>query len=357
MPEFLQTRRHAAQSRAGRAQPVRRHGHAAPARGAVRRLRGGADARTPARSRRGGDGGARAGRGRVLIAGIDEAGRGPLAGPVFAAAVILDPARRIRGLRDSKVLTARAARGARASRSARTRSRGRSPPPTSPRSTRSTSCRRRCSRCAAPSRRCRSCRSRRSSTATSARGSRARCYAIVKGDRDVASISAASILAKTARDALLIELDVLYPNYGFAQNKGYGTPEHLAALERHGPCAIHRQDVRAGGADQPAVLGSSAASAGRLRDPSVLTGARRPSGSLRPHRASAIRAMMVPVRCHGRGGSDGGGTGRRGIASSSRFHCRVGADVRPANRPPWHSGIHLAQTPSQGEVGSDSTFG
>ena len=66
-------------------------------------------------------------------------------------------------------------------------------------------------------------------------------YAIVKGDRDVASISAASILAKTARDALLIELDVLYPQYGFAQNKGYGTPEHLAALERHGPCAIHRR--------------------------------------------------------------------------------------------------------------------
>ena len=56
-------------------------------------------------------------------------------------------------------------------------------------------------------------------------------HAIVKGDRDVASISAASILAKTARDALLIELDALYPDYGFAQNKGYGTPEHLAALD------------------------------------------------------------------------------------------------------------------------------
>jgi len=66
-------------------------------------------------------------------------------------------------------------------------------------------------------------------------------YAIVKGDRDVASISAASILAKTARDALLVELDVQYPEYGFANNKGYGTPEHLAALDRHGPCAIHRR--------------------------------------------------------------------------------------------------------------------
>ena len=57
--------------------------------------------------------------------------------------------------------------------------------------------------------------------------------AIVKGDRDVAAISAASILAKTARDALLVELDALYPLYGFAQHKGYGTPEHLAALDRH----------------------------------------------------------------------------------------------------------------------------
>ena len=66
-------------------------------------------------------------------------------------------------------------------------------------------------------------------------------YAIVKGDRDVAAISAASILAKTARDALLMRLDVVYPDYGFAHNKGYGTPEHLAALDRHGPCAIHRR--------------------------------------------------------------------------------------------------------------------
>jgi ribonuclease HII len=65
--------------------------------------------------------------------------------------------------------------------------------------------------------------------------------AIVKGDRDVAAISAASILAKTARDAVLRELHMLYPLYGFAQNKGYGTPEHLAALAQHGPCAAHRR--------------------------------------------------------------------------------------------------------------------
>ncbi len=56
--------------------------------------------------------------------------------------------------------------------------------------------------------------------------------AIVKGDRDVAVIAAASILAKTARDALLVALDREYPQYGFARHKGYGTPEHLAALRR-----------------------------------------------------------------------------------------------------------------------------
>ena len=65
--------------------------------------------------------------------------------------------------------------------------------------------------------------------------------AIVKGDRDVAAISAASILAKTVRDALLVELDAVYPVYGFAQHKGYPTPEHLEALARHGPCAVHRR--------------------------------------------------------------------------------------------------------------------
>src|SRR6185369_743059 len=65
--------------------------------------------------------------------------------------------------------------------------------------------------------------------------------AIVGGDRDIAAISAASILAKTSRDLLLVELDRQYPDYGFAQHKGYATPEHLAALARHGPCPAHRR--------------------------------------------------------------------------------------------------------------------
>jgi ribonuclease HII len=65
--------------------------------------------------------------------------------------------------------------------------------------------------------------------------------AIVDGDRLVAAIAAASILAKTTRDALLVELDRNYPLYGFARHKGYSTPEHLEALATHGPCPAHRR--------------------------------------------------------------------------------------------------------------------
>jgi ribonuclease HII len=65
--------------------------------------------------------------------------------------------------------------------------------------------------------------------------------AIVKGDRLVPAISAASILAKTARDEEMISLDALFPGYGFARHKGYPTAEHLAALRALGPCEIHRR--------------------------------------------------------------------------------------------------------------------
>ena len=176
----------------------------------------------------------------LLIAGIDEAGRGPLAGPVVAAAVILDPQRPIDGLRDSKLLTARAR-----------------------------------TRLAAEIRvnalawavaeagvgeidelnilQATLLAMRRAVAALEVAPAEAlvdgnRCpelscpaRAIVGGDRDVAVISAASILAKTSRDLLLLELDGRYPAYGFARNKGYGTPEHLAALAAHGPCPAHRR--------------------------------------------------------------------------------------------------------------------
>jgi ribonuclease HII len=176
----------------------------------------------------------------MLSAGVDEAGRGPLAGPVFAAAVILDPAHRIRGLRDSKMLTperrevlaieirAHAIAWAVASADvaeidtlnilrATLLAMRRAVEALSVLPLEALVDGNQCPQLSCP------------------------VHAIVKGDRDVASISAASILAKTARDALLIELDARYPEYGFAHNKGYGTPEHLAALDRHGPCAIHRR--------------------------------------------------------------------------------------------------------------------
>ena len=65
--------------------------------------------------------------------------------------------------------------------------------------------------------------------------------AVVKGDAKVAAIAAASILAKVARDRLMVALDADWPAYGFALHKGYPTPEHLAALAAHGPCPAHRR--------------------------------------------------------------------------------------------------------------------
>jgi ribonuclease HII len=176
----------------------------------------------------------------MLIAGVDEAGRGPLAGPVYAAAVILDPARPIAGLRDSKALSAaqrerlaveiRACSLAWAVAAADVAeidtlnilqatlvAMGRAVEGLAPAPAQALIDGNRVPRLACPAR------------------------AIIRGDRDVASISAASILAKTARDALLLELHSFYPAYGFAQNKGYGTKEHLAALARYGPCPAHRR--------------------------------------------------------------------------------------------------------------------
>ncbi|KAG2424048.1 hypothetical protein HXX76_014869 [Chlamydomonas incerta] len=65
--------------------------------------------------------------------------------------------------------------------------------------------------------------------------------AVVKGDATVACIAAASIIAKVTRDRLMLELDKLHPEYGFAQHKGYGVPQHMAAIHTHGPSAVHRR--------------------------------------------------------------------------------------------------------------------
>lgn len=177
---------------------------------------------------------------RVLIAGVDEAGRGPLAGPVVAAAVILDPDRRLRGLRDSKILTPvereRLAVKIRANAIAWAvgfADVGEIDTLNILRASLLAMRRAVHALAVAP---------------TEALVDGNQCpeldcpvYAIVKGDRDIASISAASIIAKTTRDAMLVELDRVYPVYGFAQHKGYSTPEHIAALNRHGPCPAHRR--------------------------------------------------------------------------------------------------------------------
>ena len=64
---------------------------------------------------------------------------------------------------------------------------------------------------------------------------------LVDGDARCASVAAASIVAKVTRDRIMRELDTQFPEYGFAQHKGYATPDHLAALDRHGPCPVHRR--------------------------------------------------------------------------------------------------------------------
>lgn len=179
----------------------------------------------------------------VLICGVDEAGRGPLAGPVSAAAVILDPDYPIVGLADSKKLSER--QRDRLAPIIRERAiawavawadvgeidqlnilqatllamrRAVLSLPVRPQQVLVDGLY--CPQTGIPS------------------------QAIVKGDSKVAAISAASILAKTARDALMLELHIQYPHYGFADHKGYPTAAHLAALREHGVSVVHRKSFR-----------------------------------------------------------------------------------------------------------------
>lgn len=179
----------------------------------------------------------------LLICGVDEAGRGPLAGPVSAAAVILDPARPIAGLADSKKLSEKQ------------------------RDLLAPIIRERALAWAVAYAEVDEIDTlnilqatllamRRAVLALSIQPQQVLVdglycpqtgipsEAIVKGDSKVAAISAASILAKTARDELMLKLHVEYPQYGFDGHKGYPTAAHLAALHEHGVSEVHRRSFR-----------------------------------------------------------------------------------------------------------------
>ena len=175
-----------------------------------------------------------------LICGVDEAGRGPIAGPVYAAAVILDPQQPIAGLKDSKLLAPRR------------------------RAALAIVIRREARAWAVASATVEEIDQLNILQATLLAMRRAverlevvpdeawidgdrcprlscRARAVIGGDRSVPQISAASILAKTARDAEMLRLHAQYPDYALDRHKGYPTPEHLALLARHGVCEIHRR--------------------------------------------------------------------------------------------------------------------
>jgi ribonuclease HII len=178
-------------------------------------------------------------------AGVDEVGRGPLAGPVVAAAVILDPARPVAGLKDSKLLTARQRRrlAIEIRQNATSFALGYAS------SEEIDSLNILAAALLAMERAVRALKVKPAlvrvdgnrSPAFSEDGDDYLTEAVVRGDRHVDAISAASILAKVCRDRLLARWDRAYPAYGFSRNKGYPTREHLAALEAFGPCRIHRK--------------------------------------------------------------------------------------------------------------------
>ena len=93
--------------------------------------------------------------------------------------------------------------------------------------------------------------------AAPAAGVEPRVHVRIKADMTCAAVAGASVLAKTERDRLLVEMAPRFPRYGFEENKGYGTPEHVAALRRHGPCAVHRRSWRLPG-EEPDLFCESA---------------------------------------------------------------------------------------------------
>jgi len=178
--------------------------------------------------------------GVARVAGLDEAGRGPLAGPVVAAAVVIAPERRIRRLADSKLLTPerREALYAAILERALAVGVGVVDHETIDRVNILEATRRAM------------LEALRGLSLTpdlvitdfvALPGLPCPQRNLVDGDARCASVAAASIVAKVTRDRLMLEADRKFPEYGFARHKGYATPDHLAALDRHGPCPIHRR--------------------------------------------------------------------------------------------------------------------
>ncbi len=183
-------------------------------------------------------------RGFGRVAGLDEVGRGALAGPVVAAAVILDPSAPIpEGLDDSKKLTAlqreRIAEELR--RTALCYSVGLVPPEEIDETNVLVATRRAMLKALES---LQPCADFLLIDALQLKESELPQRAIIRGDSVSASIAAASVIAKTYRDALMREYDAQFPHYGFARHVGYGTRAHLAALREHGCCPIHRRSFR-----------------------------------------------------------------------------------------------------------------
>jgi len=176
----------------------------------------------------------------LLLCGVDEAGRGPLAGPVFAAGVVLDPGRPIRGLADSKQLTPQR----REELSVRIRERALAFAVASASVEEIDQINILQATLLAMQRAVNALSLVPGEVLVDGNhcpGLTVPARAVVRGDETVKAISAASILAKTARDALMVELHAVHPQYGFDRHKGYSTPEHLEALKRHGACELHRR--------------------------------------------------------------------------------------------------------------------
>ncbi len=181
-----------------------------------------------------------------LCAGVDEAGRGPLAGPVVAAAVILDPKRRIRGVRDSKQVAdpeERAALAAKIRQHALAWSVAWADVEEIDRHNILEATHLAMRRALIGLRICPAHVQIDGNRCPSFTALSLDCTfeAIIDGDALRVCIGAASILAKVTRDRMMTELDRIYPQYGFAVHKGYSTPQHYDVLDSIGPCPIHRR--------------------------------------------------------------------------------------------------------------------